>query len=99
MRYYYLFSLLLFVSLISCKQDAGVSEIQDSESYDDDLGEISIKVSGSPEAQVHFRTGLLLMHSFEYDDARTAFLEAQQADSTMAMAYWGMETWHDDWGE
>ena len=29
------------------------------------------------------------MHSFEYDDAREAFVEAQKADPGFAMAYWG----------
>ena len=29
------------------------------------------------------------MHSFEYEDAREAFVEAQKADPGFAMAYWG----------
>ena len=29
------------------------------------------------------------MHSFEHDDAREAFVEAQKADPNFAMAYWG----------
>jgi len=29
------------------------------------------------------------LHSFEYEDARSAFLKAQEIDSTLAMAYWG----------
>jgi len=32
---------------------------------------------------------VLLMHSFEYDDAREAFVEAQKAEPGFAMAYWG----------
>lgn len=36
-----------------------------------------------------FEKGLLLLHSFEYEDAREAFIEAQLIDSTFAMAYWG----------
>ena len=33
--------------------------------------------------------GLLLLHSFEYDDAIEAFRRAQRADAGFAMAYWG----------
>ena len=32
---------------------------------------------------------MLLLHSFEYDDAIGAFREAQKADPAFAMAYWG----------
>jgi tetratricopeptide (TPR) repeat protein len=54
-----------------------------------DLGTIDFPTSGAPAAQPHFIKGVLLMHSFEYDDAREAFVEAQQADPGFAMAYWG----------
>ncbi len=32
---------------------------------------------------------MLLLYSFEYEDARAEFLEAQKVDSIFAMAYWG----------
>jgi len=54
-----------------------------------DLGKIDFPTSGSAAAQPDFLKGVLLMHSFEYDDAREAFLAAQQADPSFAMAYWG----------
>ena len=54
-----------------------------------DLGTIDFPTSGSASAQPHFIKGVLLMHSFEYDDARQAFVEAQKADPAFAMAYWG----------
>jgi tetratricopeptide (TPR) repeat protein len=54
-----------------------------------DLGTIDFPTSGSPAAQPLFIKGVLLMHSFEYDDAREAFVAAQQADPGFAMAYWG----------
>ena len=62
---------------------------------DDALGTVNIQVTGTPEAQAAFERGLLLLHSFEYDDARAAFQEAQEADSTMAMAYWGEAMTHN----
>ncbi len=54
-----------------------------------ELGVIDFPTSGSPAAQPHFIRGVLLMHSFEYDDAREAFVEAQKLDPAFAMAYWG----------
>jgi tetratricopeptide (TPR) repeat protein len=33
--------------------------------------------------------GVLLLHSFEYDDAIDAFREAERLDPTFALAYWG----------
>ncbi len=54
-----------------------------------ELGSIDFPTSGAAAAQPAFLKGVLLMHSFEYDDAKEAFVEAQQADPGFAMAYWG----------
>ncbi len=54
-----------------------------------ELGTIDFPTSGNAAAQPLFLKGVLLMHSFEYDDAREAFVEAQQSDPGFAMAYWG----------
>ena len=53
------------------------------------LGRISFPTSGPPEAQRVFVRGVLLLHSFEYDDAIAAFREAQRLSPGFAMAYWG----------
>ena len=53
------------------------------------LGRISFPTSGSPAAQPQFIRGVLLLHSFEYDDAIDAFREAERLDPGFAMAYWG----------
>ena len=53
------------------------------------LGAISFPTSGSAAAQPAFVRGVLLLHSFEYDDAIAAFREAQRIDPSFAMAYWG----------
>jgi len=45
--------------------------------------------SGSEEAQQDFLDGLLMLHSFQYEDARELFLAAQQIDPDFVMAYWG----------
>jgi tetratricopeptide (TPR) repeat protein len=54
-----------------------------------ELGSIDFPTSGSASAQPLFIKGVLLMHSFEYDDAREVFIEAEKADPSFAMAYWG----------
>jgi tetratricopeptide (TPR) repeat protein len=53
------------------------------------LGHITFPTSGSSRAQPAFLRGVLLLHSFEYDDAIGAFREAQSLDPGFAMAYWG----------
>ena len=59
-----------------------------------DLGEISFPTSGAPEAQNHFMKGALLLHSFEYKDARRAFKQAQELEPDFAMADWGEALTH-----
>ncbi|MDH3733509.1 MAG: hypothetical protein OEU54_08235, partial [Gemmatimonadota bacterium] len=54
-----------------------------------DLGVVTFENSGSAAAQAHFVDGVLLMHSFEYEDAAGAFRKAQEADPDFALAYWG----------
>lgn len=53
------------------------------------LGNIDFPNSGKPEAQDDFIMGILLLHSFEYNDARSYFRKAQQIDNNFAMAFWG----------
>ncbi len=67
----------------------------------DQLGTIEFKTSGSPEAQKEFLHGVLLLHSFQYPDAQTAFTKAEQLDPDFAMAYWGeaMTYNHPIWNE
>jgi tetratricopeptide (TPR) repeat protein len=59
------------------------------------LGETSFPNSGAPQAQEPFLRGLLLLHSFEYADARAAFREAQGLDPAFAMAFWGEAMTHN----
>lgn len=69
--------------LISCNQTRETA----GDKYT--LGEINYRFPISQVATDSFDKGLLLLHSFEYDDARDAFLEAQKADELEVMAYWG----------
>jgi len=55
----------------------------------------------SATAQRKFSRGVLLLHLFHYDEAADAFQQAEHADSTFAMAYWGeaMTYTHPVWDE
>ncbi len=65
------------------------------------LGTTHFPNSGAPRAQADFMRGLLLLHSFEYDAARSAFLAAERIDPKFAMAYWGEALTYNQtlWGE
>jgi tetratricopeptide (TPR) repeat protein len=65
------------------------------------LGVLDFPNSGAEAAQDAFNRGVLLLHSFEFDDARSAFLEAQAIDPGFAMAIWGeaMTLNHPLWAE
>ncbi len=53
------------------------------------LGVLDFPNSGAEAAQDAFTRGVLLLHSFEFDDSRAAFLEAQAIDPGFVMAIWG----------
>jgi hypothetical protein len=65
------------------------------------LGTIRFPNSGTKAAQKPFVRGVLLLHSFEYQGAATAFREAQRLDPHFALAYWGEAmTWtHPIWDQ
>ena len=65
------------------------------------LGTIDFPTSGAPAAQASFTRGVLLLHSFEYQDAARAFREAQRIDPAFALAYWGeaLTYTHPLWNE
>lgn len=83
---------VIMLFIVSCKQQKPANDL---------LGVVDITISGNENAQPHFEKGLLLLHSFEYEDARDAFLEAQKIDPKMHMAYWGeaMTYNHSLWHE
>ena len=65
------------------------------------LGKIDFETSGSPTSQAQFLNGALLLHSFEFEDAATAFRKAEEIEPGFAMAYWGeaMTYNHPLWAE
>jgi len=65
------------------------------------LGILHFDVTGQPDALADFNKGMLLLHSFEYEDAAESFSEALKKDSAFVMAYWGkaMTETHPLWQE
>jgi len=57
--------------------------------FSQEYGATVFQNSGADAAQEPFLEGLLMLHSFEYEDAREAFQHAQRIDPDFAMAYWG----------
>ncbi|OUR93272.1 hypothetical protein A9Q87_04800 [Flavobacteriales bacterium 34_180_T64] len=85
------YSLLILAILVSCNK---------KEPNKEQLGVVKFNVYGNKDAQLNFKKGLLLLHSFEYEDAREEFKKAQFNDPEMGMAYWGeaMTYNHSLWG-
>lgn len=90
----------LFSTLI-CAATAQSQERHDHSGGASTLGEVAFANSGAAAAQAPFLRGLALLHSFEYGEAAEAFREAQKADASFAMAYWGeaLTFAHLLWGE
>jgi len=94
MKYITSIFLLIFL-LVQCKnKEATIAP-------EANLGKIEFAVTGAEEAIPHFQEGLLLLHSFEFEDAAQKFVEAQKVDSNFVMAYWGeaMSYNHPLWRE
>ena len=54
------------------------------------LGTVDFPVSCNAEAQRHMTRAVALYHSFHWPEARKSFNEVAQADSSCAMAHWGL---------
>lgn len=54
------------------------------------LGRVVFPVSCSPEAGRRFEHAMALLHSFWWEEGENAFHAVLAADSTCAMAYWGL---------
>ncbi|NMM50886.1 tetratricopeptide repeat protein [Marinigracilibium pacificum] len=76
-----IFFIGIILTALSCNTD--------KKEVDYSLGEIELEISGNDKAKAAFKKGMLLLHSFEYADARDEFIKAQEADPEFALAYWG----------
>lgn len=80
-------TIIMIAWFIACKEQPG-------QSGENNLGSLQHEFTISDRAKPAFEKGLLLLHSFEYDDAREAFQEALASDNTELMAYWGEAMTH-----
>jgi tetratricopeptide (TPR) repeat protein len=79
--------LALLVPLLAAAQEPAAADTR--------LGSLAFPNSGAAAAQDAFVRGVLLLHSFEYEDAREAFHEARRLDPGFALAYWGEAMTHN----
>ena len=76
------FPLFIALIIVSCSNPAVTNP-------GNQLGSVAFSVTGKKEAQPYFEKGLLLLHSFEYQDAADEFQKAIHIDTNFVMAYWG----------
>ncbi|HET8624394.1 MAG TPA: hypothetical protein VFM14_12595, partial [Gemmatimonadales bacterium] len=84
--------------VVGCAVGVGVAPLA---AQSQKLGQVSFPNSGPRAAQPAFIKGVLLLHSFEYDDAARSFRDAQRIAPGFALAYWGeaMTYNHPVWNE
>src|SRR3990172_396767 len=58
------------------------------------LGRVDFTVSCGADASERFERAMALLHSFWWQAAERAFRDVAAADSTCAMAYWGLALTH-----
>ncbi|MDX1629042.1 MAG: hypothetical protein R3345_10115 [Fulvivirga sp.] len=83
----YILVACFFALCLSCTQNS--NHVEDAQ-----LGDLDHQFPVSEAARPSFEKGLLLLHSFEYDDAREAFEKAREADPNEVMVYWGLAMTH-----
>jgi len=89
MKRYQTIPALVLLLICACQSTPVESTIEEIH-----LGVLNHQFPISEASQDAFDKGLLLIHSFEYDDAKESFEEAMSNDSTEVMAYWGAAMSH-----
>src|SRR5271169_4793460 len=90
----------LFCAAVFC---APASRCQDEHYHDlsaEEVGSVHFSTSCSKSVSDNFNRAVALLHSFQYEQSRQAFLQVSLQDSTCAMAQWGiaMSHYHGLWG-
>src|SRR5712692_10609782 len=65
----------------------------------EELGSIHFSTSCVKSTQTEFNRAVALLHSFQYEQSRSSFVEVSQRDPACAMAQWGiaMSHYHGLW--
>ena len=79
----YLAALAVLTSIITCP------------TYAQQYGSTDFYATGDPEAYTLFIRGLVMLHNFEYEDAREVFQQARSLDPDFVMTYWGEALTHE----
>ena len=72
-----------------------ISAVLNCPVYSQQYGSTDFPASGDPEAHALFIRGLVMLHNFEYEDAREVFRQARSLDPDFVMAYWGEALTHE----
>ena len=67
---------------------------QDHAHHDTSLGSVHFPVACNAEAQKLMNTGVAMLHSFWFAEARKVFESVAQADPSCGVAYWGVAITH-----
>ncbi len=87
---------LRFAALLALVPALPLAAQEHEHGFAEQVGHVTFPVSCNAEAQRHFEHGMALLHSFWWDQASAAFRTVAAADSTCAMAYWGLAL--NSWG-
>jgi tetratricopeptide (TPR) repeat protein len=78
-------------STVTCAAIAAlVSPLSAQHEHGEQLGRVAFPVSCNVDAQQRFERAMTLLHSFWWEQGEMAFRGVLAADSTCAMAYWGL---------
>jgi len=97
---------LLLLSLSSFAQEdshkhGGSGGVSETPEFANRFGTVQFDISCKPAVRADFNNAVALLHSFEYEEARAAFVEIGKKDPRCAMVKWGesMSWFHGLWGE
>jgi len=82
--------LLLVTALVGAACASRLPAQDDHDHQQETLGHVMFPVSCNPEAQARFERAMALLHSFWWEEGARAFKAVAVADTTCAMAYWGL---------
>jgi hypothetical protein len=88
--------LLLMTALFAAVRTGRLSGQDDDVHHHETLGHVTFRVTCNAEARARFERAMALLHSFWWEEGARAFKAVAVADTTCAMAYWGMAV--NAWG-
>src|SRR5215210_4352260 len=81
---------LTFIALASTLATLPIAAQHDHGKSGDKLGAVSFSTSCAPAVEQQFNTAIAMLHSFWFDEANKTFTAVASADTSCAMAHWGV---------